>query len=960
MSPLQTCILYNNWGTSERVNSAPQNLSFEQNGLDIFLNWDKINNQYGYSYNIRLGTTIDCDEIIQPESDLSTGYRYIPQPGNASYGHSWKVSGLEPGKYYWSVQAIDQSFSGGPWSFIDTFYVSTLDADFTFDTTCAGQPTTFEDKSTVLGEDIIVNYFWDFGDGSNSTLKDPTHTYDTGGTYTVKLTVVSEFTEQTDSAEVFVKYKPQAEYSSEPVCLNTVSDFTDNTNTSNITVSSYLWNFGNSKTSDEIGNTSHIYTDTGTYNVTLIVTATNSCFDSYASNVYIAPNPPSAIIPVGNIIKCLGDSVILYPAETNANYTYRWNLDGVQIPGATSDSLTVSNISGNYSLYVQNSTNISGLLCSTTSSNKQITFNPVPDVPMINAVKDTFYFCPGDSILLDVTNNPALHFDWLIDNQSTGTSSHEKFAKERGVYIAKVTDTVYHCSSLSSDTVVIIHYPEPTGYLIENESSLNICNGNSSKLRVPYNPQFSYQWLKDGDIVPAETADSIDASQAGTYTVRIINEHDCNAISVNSKILIVRPSPATPVLESIGNTTFCQNDSLIIRMIGTTSYKDYIWSVSGYEDSEKEIVVKSAGNYRLTVINTQDCASAQSEAVSVTVNQNPATPAIRNQSSTNICDGNTVRLSLNSSPTGLSFQWHDILGAIPDQTLADIDVYEAGEYLLEVINSSGCSAYSSPIVVTVAEYPTVPVIENQTPNGCPFDQVILEVTNFNPNYDYYWNRSNEKWFDSTSKTLIGILEEERYFVTSVNPENRGCFEESDEIDLTFESDIEKPKLTIFGPTICYVGCSNNNVSTYRWYIDNEIVKDETDKILMIGSIENLENDTIFISLEISDDSGCTAIADTFITEKTKFKLAGYTPPDLSIILFPNPSQGIFNIDFEGSYYGYISLEILDITGRKIISEKIEKSAYRIGTEQNPNLKTGIYTLRIIAENKVWTEHLIIE
>lgn len=35
----------------------------------------------------------------------------------------------------------------------------------------------------------ITEYFWDFGDGNTSTLKEPGHTYDTPGTFTVKLVV---------------------------------------------------------------------------------------------------------------------------------------------------------------------------------------------------------------------------------------------------------------------------------------------------------------------------------------------------------------------------------------------------------------------------------------------------------------------------------------------------------------------------------------------------------------------------------------------------------------------------------------------------------------------------------------------------------------------------------------------------------------------------------------------------
>lgn len=59
-------------------------------------------------------------------------------------------------------------------------------ADFATTTVCLGRPTEFTNKS--IG---AASYVWDFGDGTNSTAPNPTHTYATAGTFTVKLMAVS-------------------------------------------------------------------------------------------------------------------------------------------------------------------------------------------------------------------------------------------------------------------------------------------------------------------------------------------------------------------------------------------------------------------------------------------------------------------------------------------------------------------------------------------------------------------------------------------------------------------------------------------------------------------------------------------------------------------------------------------------------------------------------------------------
>ncbi|WP_281085505.1 DUF2341 domain-containing protein [Methanosarcina acetivorans] len=146
-------------------------------------------------------------------------------------------------------------------------------ANFSVDQTTGTAPLSvqFTDEST----NTPTSWTWEFGDGKTSTEQNPTHTYETIGTYTVKLTATnyggSNFTIKTDYITVTSNV-------SAPVASFTFDEnsgrvpftvqFTDTTTGS---VSSWNWDFGDGGTSNE-QNPTHTYVTEGSYNVTLTAT----------------------------------------------------------------------------------------------------------------------------------------------------------------------------------------------------------------------------------------------------------------------------------------------------------------------------------------------------------------------------------------------------------------------------------------------------------------------------------------------------------------------------------------------------------------------------------------------------------------------------------------------------------------------------------------------------------------
>ncbi len=129
----------------------------------------------------------------------------------------------------------------------------------------------FNDEST----NTPISWAWDFGDGSTSNEQNPPHTYETLGTYTVKLTSSnyggSNATTKTDYITVTsTESAPVANFTTDPNSgrVPLTVHFTD---TSAGSVSSWRWNFGDGGTSTE-QNPTHTYVTRGSNNVNLTAT----------------------------------------------------------------------------------------------------------------------------------------------------------------------------------------------------------------------------------------------------------------------------------------------------------------------------------------------------------------------------------------------------------------------------------------------------------------------------------------------------------------------------------------------------------------------------------------------------------------------------------------------------------------------------------------------------------------
>ena len=120
-------IYHNNNTITNKPPSIPSNLNAVVNGNDVTFSWDKSSDnetpQNGLTYNLVIGTSPGACNILSPMSDRNTGYRKVVSIGNAGHKNSWTIKDLPDGQYYWSVQAIDNTYAGSQFAEENNFTI---------------------------------------------------------------------------------------------------------------------------------------------------------------------------------------------------------------------------------------------------------------------------------------------------------------------------------------------------------------------------------------------------------------------------------------------------------------------------------------------------------------------------------------------------------------------------------------------------------------------------------------------------------------------------------------------------------------------------------------------------------------------------------------------------------------------------------------------------------------------
>jgi gliding motility-associated-like protein len=174
---------------------------------------------------------------------------------------------------------------------------------------------------------------WDFGDGTTSKERNPSHTYSKPGTYKMILRVANETCTNLNWAAIkVIDEKPAIVADKNAICKGDKILFSaPSVNAANI--QAWFWEFGDGATSSAASSVSHQYLRNGKYTVRLTITDSLGCINAatYDVNVYGS----AAAFIVSNAASCLANNNTIFSDASVTDGTHAitkriWNFgDGV-------------------------------------------------------------------------------------------------------------------------------------------------------------------------------------------------------------------------------------------------------------------------------------------------------------------------------------------------------------------------------------------------------------------------------------------------------------------------------------------------------------------------------------------------------------------------------------------------------------------------------------------------------
>lgn len=606
---------------------------------------------------------------------------------------------------------------------------------------CLETPFSFNNSSTPAP----VSSTWDFGDGNTSQETAPTHTYNTAGSYQVKL--ITDFGYCRDSVihPLTVAPRPAVNFSAANRTACTAPLTTNFTAIAPGAVS-WNWNFGDGGSST-LANPAHTYTSSGNYTVSLTITTANGCTNTITQDDFVQIRQPQVNMASLQGAGCAPFTYRPTPVVNTVAPISSWLWDFGD--GTTSTSPTPTHIytaTGNYTVTL--TVNGPGGCNTTVTAANGVRVGSAPGAAFTSSATQS---CVGSSIQFTNTSAQSDAWEWEFGDGASSTDENPTHAyTQPGVYTIRFTAINNGCRETISNTDFINILPPLArfDFAVQCPDFRNVAfTGNPL---IDNTQPVSYLW-EFGDA--ANTTSTIENPSfifpgTGAYNVALTVTNGTCSHRVQREVIIT----TQPADVSVSNNNACKHERVTVSAINSdpTLIRSYEWRINGGtpfvagRSFDTSFANNGTYNINLTITDINGCITNIGTPVSIVVT-GPVSGL--SASNTGACVNGDITLSSTAtSANGINrYRWDFGDGNIIDNSTTSIvhRYTSSGNYLpsLTVADTRGCT---DTAFIPVALQITSPKAGFDVSDTlfCPTLPVQFTDTSSGYNLSYRWDFGN--------------------------------------------------------------------------------------------------------------------------------------------------------------------------------------------------------------------------
>ncbi len=483
---------------------------------------------------------------------------------------------------------------------------------------CVPRPVLFTNLSS--SNNPITSYFWDFGNGTTSTLQNPPIiNYNMIGTYTVKLIVtnsvgcVDSFVLK-DYVRVGDSVFPSFTVSDTAICGHEHIQFNSTSTSKSGNITFTVWSFGDGNIAPATMPV-HQYSDTGYFDVTLYI-HDRGCFDSLRVDSLIRVFPSIAKFD-GNFVGCDTPHTVQFTNTSIGADAYHWDF-GTGNPADTSNAFTPTftyTHVGSYTVTLITHNYTTG--CSDTASE-------VVNVQLIDLMGATNITSGCAPLAVTFTGSTVNATSWLWSfgdgSVSSNFNTQHTFANP-GIYSSKLI--VFNNIGCRLDTTIAISaYMPLVNFSVADTSGCAPYQPMVFNNTISISPVATWAWnFGNGTTSGAQNPTPLYTTPGNhTVTLTVTDTHGCQATLTRQQYIYVSDPNAN---FTVAHPVNCTNNPITFNNISTSqSPLNYLWDMDDGTTSPQPGMVHSYtmnGVYQasLTIVDSINCMSTHTVPITI-------------------------------------------------------------------------------------------------------------------------------------------------------------------------------------------------------------------------------------------------------------------------------------------------------------------------------------------------------